>query len=145
LIATRSLIESESHWCQHEERDGDRRCAAAALADAAGELNDAHPALLALCKALPKSFRGNAGHSVTSIAAFNDTHAHSQVVALFDRAIERQRSIGAMRAVSTSMTSLRPFWNPLLPAVAHARSAAHKLQSVSCYVSASADTFHTGI
>ena len=38
---------------------------------------------------------------MVSMAAFNDTHEHSQVVALFDRAIERQRHIGAMHAVPT--------------------------------------------
>jgi hypothetical protein len=101
LIVARSLIETASHWCHHEERDGNRRCALAALADAANGLTDAHPALLALCEALPKSFRGNAGHSMVSMAAFNDAHAHSQVVALFDRAIERQRHIGAMHTVPT--------------------------------------------
>jgi hypothetical protein len=99
LIVARSLIEIESDWCQHEERDDNRRCAVAALADVTGELNETHPALVALCEALPQSFQGNAEHSMVSIAVFNDTHAHVQVTALFDRAIERQRHIEAMRAV----------------------------------------------
>jgi hypothetical protein len=99
LIVARSLIEIKADWCQHEERDGNRRCAIAALADATGELSETHPALLALCEALPQSLRGNAEHSMASIAVFNDEHAHIQVVALFDRAIERHRHTEAMHAL----------------------------------------------
>jgi hypothetical protein len=99
LIVARSLIEIESDWCQHEERDDNRRCAVAALADVTGELNENHPALMALYEALPQSLRGNAEHSMVLIAIFNDTHAHVQVIALFDRAIERHRHIEAMGAV----------------------------------------------
>jgi hypothetical protein len=87
------LIENESHWCQHEARDDNRRCALAALANASGQLNDTHPALVVLCEALPKSFRGNAEYSMVLIAVFNDTHTHCKVLALFDRAIGRQRRI----------------------------------------------------
>jgi hypothetical protein len=99
LIAARSLIEIETDWCQHEERDGNRRCALAALADATGELNQTHPALGALREALPLPLRGNADRSMASIASFNDKHAHIQIVALFDRAIERQRHAAAMHPV----------------------------------------------
>jgi hypothetical protein len=96
LIAARTLIENEFHWCQHEARDDNRRCALAALADASGQLNDTHPALLVLCEALPKSFRRCAEYSMESIAVFNDTHTHGKVLALFDRAIGRQRQIEAI-------------------------------------------------
>jgi hypothetical protein len=96
LITARTLIENESHWCQHEARDGNRRCALAALADASGQLNDTRPALAVLCEALPKAFRRNAEYSIESIAVFNDMHAHSKVLALFDRAIGRQRQIEAI-------------------------------------------------
>ena len=99
LIVARSLIEFESDWCQHEERDGNRRCAVAAVADVTGELNETHPALVALCEALPQLFRGKAEHSMVSIAVFNDKHAHMQVIALFDRDIERQRHIEATHTV----------------------------------------------
>lgn len=111
LIAARALIAHEQNWCQNYtsrmEHGNHQRCTFGAVAEA--EPTEWEPAITALYEALPADCRA-AGIFVSSNTApvhfvihyqdqFETKHRH--VLALFDRAIERQRTIELMQSVPT--------------------------------------------
>src|SRR6185295_2785626 len=97
LIASRSLIAHPDNWCRGveardakgnevapEEEDAVARCAVGALG-AITRWSELYPrAVSVLTSYLPCGF--------SSIIDFNDASTHSEVLALFDRAIAAQRA-----------------------------------------------------
>ena len=87
LLAARKLIERPENWCQRPS-DETHFCAMGALGKIAEGSDLLWMAQDALYGALP------AGRE-TGIANFNDTHSHTEVIALFDRAIDAERANAA--------------------------------------------------
>lgn len=79
LLAARKLIEDPQNWCCGQPYYP-QECALTAVVHAGGSLKNETPggAYEILCRLA----------GVTSLAAWNDTHSHADVLALFDRAIE---------------------------------------------------------
>lgn len=79
LIAARKLIEKPENWYQGAFRKGDAICAFQALR---GVCSDPYDVLLGrLCDAA----------GVRSLALWNDTHTHTEVLDAFTKAIEMER------------------------------------------------------
>lgn len=90
LTTARSLIAERRSWLQHGWRRGNRyvmrRCAYQAVVDAARMLGleDGRPLAL-----LADAMTGAGANPREAIPVFNDNHPHAEILAMFDRAIER--------------------------------------------------------
>lgn len=89
LVLARSMIADRRQWLRHgwkeEGRTGARRCAYQAIVDAGSSLGlDSSRALWVLAGVIA----GDGADPRDAIPGFNDCHAHHDVVAMFDRAIE---------------------------------------------------------
>lgn len=86
LIAARALIQNPDDWKHgYDLRDGSM-CALRAIEAITGKTAYHEiPAYAALCRALPKGWVKKYGRE--SVGVYNDQSAHSDVLALFDRAI----------------------------------------------------------
>ena len=113
LIEARTAIASPESWCRHSRNSHGARCAIGALDYAHGDnfygdINRHPPtyqeAVAAIVAALPpgrifyddkevtpENFQRNT--VLFKIAGYNNTNTHAEVLALFDRAIARQRVI----------------------------------------------------
>jgi hypothetical protein len=94
LVAARAKIADEAHWIKGVDFSSERLCAMGAVGAALKQPMGGFrwsACEAALIKALPSSARGHASHSVV---CFNDRRAttHSDILALFDRAIEAERA-----------------------------------------------------
>ncbi len=106
LVAARAAITAPENWCTQVLSADEAFCARGALHLAISgdpwKEEDDHPAVLALQQALPAKYRSrheqmffDSGRSdlipVHRLGMYNNTHTHAEVLALFDRAIARQR------------------------------------------------------
>jgi hypothetical protein len=108
LVAARALIAKPDTWCigrlfGSEPTGLVSYCAIGAINKAVtgspiGMVFSDHGAAAAVLAALPPAF----GHDLPKLAIFNNTHTHTEVLALFDRAIERQRLIEQMGEASAT-------------------------------------------
>lgn len=79
LEAARSLISNPDSWCQNTYKRGNKRCLARAIRDACpAGFAGAYEALVAQ---LPQEYEAR------TLAVFNDSHTHQEVLGLLDRAI----------------------------------------------------------
>ena len=120
LIRARALIEDEAFWIQGLREDGFglAHCAFGALnyiisEDKRSDVDASHPTLIALllvirqtAKDIPKEIVED--HAPFNLMWFNDNHSHTEVLALFDRAIERQRLIDDLKAAPPVMQAMEP-------------------------------------
>ena len=98
LIRARALISPQADWCQIHVRDEDgRRCALGAIMDAGGSTIAALAALRTALRAM---------NHQECLAIYNDTHTHSEVLALFDRAIAIER----MKELAAKAPNSLPAW-----------------------------------
>jgi len=90
LTTARSLIAERRSWLQHGWRRGNRhvmrRCAYQAVVDAARMLGLEDRRPLAL---LADAMAGTDANPRETIPVFNDSHPHAEILAVFDRAIEK--------------------------------------------------------
>jgi hypothetical protein len=90
LTTARTLIAERRSWLQHGWRRGNRhvmrRCAYQAVVDAARMLGLQETRPLAL---LADAMSGPGMSPREAIPAFNDNHPHAEILAMFDRALER--------------------------------------------------------
>jgi hypothetical protein len=85
LLAARKLIEKPENWCQYRYGTGSAMCAEAAiLRSSFASSHSGYSALVAVCDLI--------GAKWTDLPEFNDAHTHAEVLALFDRAIENERT-----------------------------------------------------
>ena len=101
LVAARAAIAAPENWCQRFRNYDGKHCAMGALDKATEDRGDDLAHLLA-AQLLPREaadtreyclghWRMSDPSPVTLVAQFNNTHTHAEVLALFDRAIARQR------------------------------------------------------
>ncbi len=111
LVAARDLISKPEKWCQHLQVDSQgRHCALGALNRAiSGRVESkayGQDIIDLLCNMMRPQERARAkerlqrlwnvrleGNRPSHVAQFNNTHTHGEVLALFDRAIARQRLV----------------------------------------------------
>jgi hypothetical protein len=90
LTTARTLIAERRSWLQHGWRRGNRhvmrRCAYQAVVDAARMLGLEETRPLAL---LADAMAGPGLSPREAIPVFNDNHPHAEILAMFDRALER--------------------------------------------------------
>jgi len=90
LTTARTLIAERRSWLQHGWRRGNRhvmrRCAYQAVVDAARMLGLEETRPLAL---LSDAMAGPGMSPREAIPVFNDNHPHAEILAMFDRALER--------------------------------------------------------
>jgi hypothetical protein len=107
LVKARGLIALERDWRQGwpvRGEDNPRRCAGDALVAVGGDPVDASRLLINLIE--PNSGNGAAYLNSAVLWIFNDSHTHAEVLALFDRAIERQRTLESLINPPSSDTFL---------------------------------------
>lgn len=106
LTEARALIERPENWCQHlRVNDSGARCALGALDGVTHIMNPEWgraverlevlltPAERTISHAVLRDFGLFAPFSASStVAQFNNTHAHAEVLDLFDRAIAAERA-----------------------------------------------------
>jgi hypothetical protein len=78
LVEARRLIEDPEKWAA-QQPPYPRECAMTAVVHAGGRMEDVLDSAYSLLLKLAPA---------TSLAAWNDTHSHAEVLDLFDRAIE---------------------------------------------------------
>lgn len=90
LTTARSLIAERRSWLQHGWKRGDRnvmrRCAYQAVVDAARMLGLEEGRPLAL---LADAMAGPGFNPREAIPVYNDNHPHAEILAMFDRALEK--------------------------------------------------------
>jgi hypothetical protein len=90
LTTARTLIAERRSWLQHGWRRGNRhvmrRCAYQAVVDAARMLGLEETRPLAL---LSDAMAGPGMSPREAIPVFNEYHPHAEILAMFDRALER--------------------------------------------------------
>lgn len=90
LTTARSLIAERRAWLQHGWRRGNqhvmRRCAYQAVVDAARMLGLEPTRPLEL---LAEAMSGAGAGPRETIPVFNDNHGHAEIIAMFDRALEK--------------------------------------------------------
>ena len=103
LVAARAAIAAPENWCQGStlQRDGgvSSSCAWGAVnlavkGSATVSTTRYDPCMRQLLWALPKgsTYKDGDGHgTLAAVITYNNTHTHAEVLALFDRAIARQR------------------------------------------------------
>ena len=122
LIAARALIARPGDWgtVWRSRRGSSPYCALGAIAKAIfGDAEsyrvycDGDAVLAPLAAALPAEARNTSRFTSTQIGLFNDRSTHAEVLALFDRAIERQRLIEQM-GEQPACKNLNSFLPPVL-------------------------------
>ncbi len=102
LKAARAKIEKPNHWCKYIRHDGEAHCALGAIDAVLGDMCDDHPVTAIVASALTPAERarqpsfGCYGGDAGAVAKFNNASEHSEVLAVFDRAIARQAAIEAI-------------------------------------------------
>lgn len=81
LTHARNRITNIHDWCQNHDREGNKRCAYSAICEATKSLSDTVKAANVL--------RADPELNGSTVSDYNDNHTHSEVLALFDRTIER--------------------------------------------------------
>jgi hypothetical protein len=115
LTSARALITDPGRWVQGIREmtmpDGTLSfCALGALDEALQGVSDNHPAVSVLAQSLTPDERLRAARHIKAVwsehetvcdgglvAQFNNTGTHAEVLSLFDRAIDRQRTIEGMK------------------------------------------------
>jgi hypothetical protein len=121
LIASRAVIANEANWCKYiRDNSLGAHCALGAIDAVLGVVKSAdyHPATIALATAMTPAEIKIAHKPVglqcqppeirfaLGLAQFNNGTTHDQVLALWDRAIERQKLIEEMGRASKSERDL---------------------------------------
>lgn len=81
LVAARILIQDEKNWCQKLMSDCEgRHCALGAIFAAAKDINTVSQVWEKLQDVMGQS-----------VGDYNDSHSHTQVLAMFDKAIQQEK------------------------------------------------------
>jgi len=117
ILAARMIIATPEHWCRHIRKRNDAYCALGAF-DAVGVSPEKHPAVEVLESALTEAeravalqrlkdvFNNSSPAPCSIVAQFNNTHTHAEVIAAFDRAIERCRTVDQLAEAPAKIAEL---------------------------------------
>lgn len=89
LASAKAMIDTPKKWCQGSYHTGgfhgfDQHCMLGAVMASDVNFDSRDATREALLRALPKADR----RKPHALASFNDEHSHTEIMALFDRAIE---------------------------------------------------------